>query len=132
MSLQAHKTTQSAKPAEVDHAWYVVDATDVVLGRLSSRVASITSKLEDCTASKSPISTGDAACAEGTVIVPVIVRGGVRSASDGEPHATIVMERSAKAAGVRNRLSMIEGSSEKSPGAGCDGFSLTLPDRRVP
>lgn len=41
MSLQAHKTTQSAKPAEVDHAWYVVDATDVVLGRLSSRVASI-------------------------------------------------------------------------------------------
>ncbi len=41
MSLQAHKTTQSAKPAEVDHAWYVVDATDVVLGRLSTRVASI-------------------------------------------------------------------------------------------
>jgi len=41
VSLQAHKTTQSAKPAEVDHAWYVVDATDVVLGRLSTRVASI-------------------------------------------------------------------------------------------
>lgn len=41
MSLQAHKTTQSAKPAEVDHAWYVIDAADVVLGRLSSRVASV-------------------------------------------------------------------------------------------
>ena len=41
MSLQAHKTTQSAKPAEVDHAWYVIDAADVVLGRLSTRVASV-------------------------------------------------------------------------------------------
>ena len=31
--------TFSAKPAEVNHAWYVVDATDKTLGRLSSEIA---------------------------------------------------------------------------------------------
>jgi large subunit ribosomal protein L13 len=31
--------TFSAKPAEVQHGWYVIDATDQVLGRLSSEVA---------------------------------------------------------------------------------------------
>jgi large subunit ribosomal protein L13 len=41
VSLQTHKATKSAKPAEVDHAWYVIDATDVVLGRLATRVASV-------------------------------------------------------------------------------------------
>ncbi len=30
-----------AKPAEIDRKWYVIDATDQVLGRLSSEVASI-------------------------------------------------------------------------------------------
>jgi large subunit ribosomal protein L13 len=30
-----------AKPAEIDRKWYVIDATDKVLGRLSSEVASI-------------------------------------------------------------------------------------------
>jgi len=41
MGVQAHRATQSAKPAEVERRWYVVDATDQVLGRLASRVASI-------------------------------------------------------------------------------------------
>jgi large subunit ribosomal protein L13 len=31
--------TLSAKPAEVAHDWYVVDATDKVLGRLASQIA---------------------------------------------------------------------------------------------
>ena len=31
--------TFSAKPAEVRHDWYVIDATDKVLGRLSSEIA---------------------------------------------------------------------------------------------
>jgi large subunit ribosomal protein L13 len=31
--------TYSAKPAEVKHDWYVVDATDVVLGRLAAEIA---------------------------------------------------------------------------------------------
>ena len=41
MGVQAHRATQSAKAAEIERRWYVVDATDQVLGRLASRVASI-------------------------------------------------------------------------------------------
>lgn len=41
MGAAAHRATQSAKPAEIERTWFVVDATDVVLGRLASRVASI-------------------------------------------------------------------------------------------
>jgi large subunit ribosomal protein L13 len=33
--------TYSAKPAEVEKQWYVVDAEDVVLGRLASQIAKI-------------------------------------------------------------------------------------------
>ncbi|MDD3269364.1 MAG: 50S ribosomal protein L13 [Syntrophomonadaceae bacterium] len=33
--------TYVAKPAEVEHKWYVIDASDQTLGRLSSEVASI-------------------------------------------------------------------------------------------
>ena len=32
-------TTVSAKPAEVVHEWFVIDATDKVLGRVASEVA---------------------------------------------------------------------------------------------
>ncbi len=32
-------TTYSAKPAEVTHEWFVIDATDKVLGRVASEVA---------------------------------------------------------------------------------------------
>jgi large subunit ribosomal protein L13 len=35
------RTTQLAKPNEIEHKWYVVDATDVSLGRLSTAVAAI-------------------------------------------------------------------------------------------
>jgi large subunit ribosomal protein L13 len=41
MGAQAHRATQSAKPAEVDRRWYVVDATDQVLGRLATRLATV-------------------------------------------------------------------------------------------
>ena len=33
--------TYSAKPTELNRKWYVVDATDVPLGRLASKVASV-------------------------------------------------------------------------------------------
>jgi len=33
--------TYSAKPADVEKTWYVVDAQDVVLGRLAAKVASV-------------------------------------------------------------------------------------------
>lgn len=36
-----NKTTFMAKPGQVERKWYVVDATDVPLGRLSAVVASI-------------------------------------------------------------------------------------------
>ncbi|ANK59058.1 50S ribosomal protein L13 [Loigolactobacillus backii] len=35
------RSTYLAKPSEVEHNWYVVDATDIPLGRLSAAVASI-------------------------------------------------------------------------------------------
>ena len=41
MSVQSHKATRSTRPSEVERKWYVVDAEDVVLGRLATRVASI-------------------------------------------------------------------------------------------
>jgi large subunit ribosomal protein L13 len=34
-------STFVAKPQEVDHKWWVVDATDIPLGRLASHVASV-------------------------------------------------------------------------------------------
>lgn len=37
----SHMSTISAKPADVQHDWYVVDAKDVVLGRLATRVATV-------------------------------------------------------------------------------------------
>ena len=41
MGASAHGATQSARAAEVERRWYVVDATDVVLGRLATRIATI-------------------------------------------------------------------------------------------
>jgi large subunit ribosomal protein L13 len=41
MGSQAHRATVSAKAAEVERHWFVVDADDVVLGRLATRVATI-------------------------------------------------------------------------------------------
>jgi len=41
MGVPAHRATQSAKPAEVERHWYVADATDQVLGRFASRLATI-------------------------------------------------------------------------------------------
>jgi large subunit ribosomal protein L13 len=41
MGAVAHRATQSAKASEVERRWYVVDASEFVLGRLATRVASI-------------------------------------------------------------------------------------------
>lgn len=35
------KTTVSAKPSMITHKWYLIDATDLVLGRLASQIAKI-------------------------------------------------------------------------------------------
>jgi large subunit ribosomal protein L13 len=41
MGAQAHRATQSTKPADVERRWFVIDAEDLVLGRLATRVATI-------------------------------------------------------------------------------------------
>jgi large subunit ribosomal protein L13 len=41
MGVQAHRATQSAKAEEVERAWFVVDASDLVLGRLATRIATV-------------------------------------------------------------------------------------------
>jgi large subunit ribosomal protein L13 len=41
MGAVAHRATQSAKAEDVERRWYVIDAEDVVLGRMATRVASI-------------------------------------------------------------------------------------------
>ena len=41
MAARVERATRSAKPQEVERRWYVVDASDQVLGRLSTRVASV-------------------------------------------------------------------------------------------
>jgi len=41
MSAVSHKATRSARPAEVERRWFVVDADGATLGRLASRVATV-------------------------------------------------------------------------------------------
>ena len=41
MAARVERATKSISAHEVERRWYVVDATDVVLGRLSTRVASV-------------------------------------------------------------------------------------------
>ena len=41
MATRVERATRSAKLHEVERKWYVVDAEDQVLGRLSTRVASV-------------------------------------------------------------------------------------------
>ena len=41
MGVQAHKTTKSVRPQDVVRRWYVVDASDKVLGRLATRIATV-------------------------------------------------------------------------------------------
>lgn len=39
--MNVNRTTYMAKPGEIEAQWYVVDASDKVLGRLATRVATI-------------------------------------------------------------------------------------------
>ena len=41
MGAQAHRATQSARPGEIEPHWYVIDATDKVLGRMATRIATL-------------------------------------------------------------------------------------------
>lgn len=39
--MKANRTTYMAKPGEIEAAWYVVDASNKILGRLATKVASL-------------------------------------------------------------------------------------------
>ncbi len=41
MGVQSHRATKSVRAEDVDRKWYVIDANDLVLGRLATRVATI-------------------------------------------------------------------------------------------
>jgi len=41
MGAQSHRATKSIRAEDVDRRWFVVDAEEVVLGRLATRVASV-------------------------------------------------------------------------------------------
>lgn len=41
MGAQAHRATRSIRAEDVERRWFVVDATDLVLGRMATRVAEI-------------------------------------------------------------------------------------------
>ena len=41
MGASAHKTMKSVRPEDVVRRWYVVDASDKVLGRLATRIATV-------------------------------------------------------------------------------------------
>ncbi len=41
MGAQAHRATRSAKPREITPDWYVIDATDAVLGRMATKIAEL-------------------------------------------------------------------------------------------
>jgi large subunit ribosomal protein L13 len=41
VGAQAHRATQSARPGDIEPQWYVIDATDLVLGRMATRIATL-------------------------------------------------------------------------------------------
>lgn len=41
MGVQAHRATRSVKPGDVTPVWWVIDAEDQVLGRMSTRIATL-------------------------------------------------------------------------------------------
>ena len=41
MGAQAHRATPSTRAVDVERRWYLVDASDVVLGRMATRIATI-------------------------------------------------------------------------------------------
>jgi large subunit ribosomal protein L13 len=41
VGAQAHRATQSARPSEIEPQWFVIDATDLVLGRMATRIATL-------------------------------------------------------------------------------------------
>jgi large subunit ribosomal protein L13 len=58
-----NKTTYSAKPTEVDRKWYVIDASEAPLGRISTKVATL------LTGKEKPMFTKHIDCGDFVVII---------------------------------------------------------------
>ena len=56
-------TTYSAKLKDIERSWYVVDATDIVLGRLSAEVAKI------LRGKHKPIYSGNIDCGDNVIVI---------------------------------------------------------------
>jgi len=85
--------TYSPKPGEVDHAWHVIDATDVVLGRLASQAATLLRGKHKPTYAPH-IDTGD---------FVVIVNAGKISLSGNKGDRNFVFRHSGRPGGLKQR-----------------------------
>ena len=85
--------TYSPKPGEVDRAWHVIDATDVVLGRLASQAATLLRGKHKPTFAPH-IDTGD---------FVVIVNAGKVSLSGNKGDRKFVYRHSGRPGGLKRR-----------------------------
>ncbi|MPZ65196.1 MAG: 50S ribosomal protein L13 [Pseudonocardiaceae bacterium] len=85
--------TYSPKPGEVDHAWHVIDATDVVLGRLANQAATLLRGKHKPTFARH-VDTGD---------FVVIVNAGKVSLSGNKGDRNFVYRHSGHPGGLKQR-----------------------------
>ncbi len=85
--------TYSPKPGEVDHAWHVIDATDVVLGRLANQAATLLRGKHKPTYARH-VDTGD---------FVVIVNAGKVSLSGNKGDRNFVYRHSGRPGGLKQR-----------------------------
>ncbi|MFY9808578.1 MAG: 50S ribosomal protein L13 [Pseudonocardiaceae bacterium] len=85
--------TYSPKPGEVERAWHVIDATDVVLGRLASQVATLLRGKHKPTYARH-VDTGD---------FVVIVNAGKVSLSGNKGDRSFVYRHSGHPGGLKRR-----------------------------
>ena len=101
-----NKTTFMAKPGQVERKWYVVDATDVPLGRLSAVVASV------LRGKNKPTFTPHTDTGDFVIVIP----GGLKSISAGElrsKNAVRLIEKSVKGMLPHNTLGRAQGMKLK-------------------
>ena len=85
--------TYSPKPGEVERAWHVIDATDVVLGRLASQVATLLRGKHKPTYARH-VDTGD---------FVVIVNAGKVALSGNKGDRSFVYRHSGRPGGLKKR-----------------------------
>ena len=110
-----NKTTFMAKPGQVERKWYVVDATDVPLGRLSAVVASV------LRGKNKPTFTPHTDTGDFVIVIKIYYThsnhpGGLKSISAGElrsKNAVRLIEKSVKGMLPHNTLGRAQGMKLK-------------------